>query len=72
VPVEAILQLLENGRWHHLSDIQKKTMLHRSKIEALTRFLANYNFIKIDDEKQKVKIDPSLKQFLARLRQLEK
>jgi DNA-binding IclR family transcriptional regulator len=71
MPTETILQLLENGKWHHLKDIEKKTHLDSSKVENVTKFLAKYNFIKLDEAKQKVKLDPPTNRFLKRIRQLE-
>ena len=71
MPTETILRLLENGRWHYLKDIEKSTRLNSSKVEIVTRFLAYYNFVKLDEAKQKVKLDPPMNRFLKRLRQLE-
>jgi DNA-binding IclR family transcriptional regulator len=71
VPAETILRLLENGKWHYLKDIEKSTQLNSSKVENVTEFLANYNFVKLDKAKQKVKLDPPTNRFLKRLRQLE-
>jgi predicted transcriptional regulator len=72
MPTETILLLLENGKWHYLKDIEKRTQLNRVKVEIVTRFLANYNFVKLDEAKQKVKIDPLTRKFLKKIRQLEK
>jgi hypothetical protein len=71
VPTETILRLLENGKWHHLKDIEKKTHLNSVKVENVTKFLAMYNFVKLDEAKQKVKLDPPTNRFLKRIRQLE-
>jgi len=71
MPTEAILQLLENGKWHHLKDIEKETNLNSGKVENVTKFLAKYNFVKLDETEQKVKLDPPTNRFLKRLRQLE-
>ena len=68
---ETILLLLENGKWHYLKDIEKKTQLDSTKVETVTKFLAKYNFVKLDEAKQKVKIDPPTNRFLKRIRQLE-
>jgi DNA-binding IclR family transcriptional regulator len=68
---ETILRLLENGKWHYLKDIEKKTQLNSAKVETVTKFLAKYNFVKLDEAKQKVKIDPLTNRFLKRIRQLE-
>ena len=71
MPTETILQVLENGKWHHLKDIEKETHLNSGKVENVTKFLAKYNFVKLDETEQKVKLDPPTNKFLKRLRQLE-
>jgi DNA-binding IclR family transcriptional regulator len=71
MPTETILRLLENGKWHHLKDIEKRTHLNSAMVETVTKFLASYNFIKLDETKQKVKLDPPTGRFLKRIRQLE-
>jgi hypothetical protein len=68
---EAILQLLENGKWHYLKDIEKETHLASCKVESVTKFLATYRFVKLDEAEQKVKIDPPTNRFLKKIRQLE-
>jgi DNA-binding IclR family transcriptional regulator len=71
VPTETILRLLENGKWHYLKDIEKETHLNSIKVENVTKFLANYNFVELDEAEQKVKLDPPTSRFLKRIRQLE-
>ena len=71
MPVETILRLLENGKWHYLKDIEEKTQLNNFKVENVTEFLAKYNFVKLDEAKQKVKLDPPTNKFLKKIRQLE-
>ncbi len=71
MPTETILRLLENGKWQHLKDIEEKTQLNSSKVENITNFLAKYDFVKLDEAEQKVKLDPLTKRFLKKIRQLE-
>ena len=71
MPAETILRLLENWKWHRLKDIEKETHLDSVKVENVTKFLASYNFIELDEVEQKVKLDPPTSQFLKRIRQLE-
>ena len=71
MPAETILRLLENGKWHYLKDITEKTCLNSFKVESVTKFLAKYNFVKLDETEQKVKLDPPTNNFLKRIRQLE-
>lgn len=72
MPAETILRLLENGKWHYLKDIEEKTQLNSFKVENVTKFLAKYNFVKLDETEQKVKLDSPMNRFLKRLRQLDK
>jgi len=69
--VDDILKLLENGKWHDLKEIKKKTQIHDFDITSIAKFLAQYKFIKLDEEGKKVKLDPSTRNFLNKIRQLE-
>jgi len=69
--VNDILKLLEDGRWHDLNELGKKVELHDLKVKSLAKFLAQYNFIKLDKDGKKVKLDPSIKGFLKKIRRIE-
>jgi hypothetical protein len=69
--VEDILELLENGEWHDLKEIERKTRLQDLDITSVTKFLVQYNFIKLDKEGKKAKLDSSTQDFLKKIRQLE-
>ena len=69
--VDDILKLLENGKWHDLKEIEKKTQIYGLDITSIAKFLAQYKFIKLDKERKKVKLDPSTRNFLNKIRQLE-
>jgi len=69
--VEDILMLLENGKWHNLKEIREKTKLNNLKVKSVTKFLLEYNFIKLDEGEQKIKLAQSMKKFLKKIRQLE-
>jgi len=69
--VDDILKLLEDGRWHDLNEIRKKIELHDLKVKSLTKFLAQYNFIKLDKDGKKARLDPSIQDFLKKIRRIE-
>ncbi|PVX24511.1 MAG: hypothetical protein CW691_07280 [Candidatus Bathyarchaeum sp.] len=71
MPAETILQILENGKWHSLKDITKTTCITPFKVKTITKFLAKYNFVKLDEAEQKVKLDPPTSRFFKKIRQLE-
>jgi len=70
--IDEILDLLKNGRWHALKEISEKTLLHENKIELLTGFLAEFNFIELNTKEHKTRLTPSLLDFLKKVRDLEK
>ena len=69
--VDAILELLVNGEWHDLKEIEMKAQLQDLDIASVTKFLAQYNFIKLDKEGRKARLDSSARNFLKKIRQLE-
>jgi len=69
--VDDILKLLENGKWHDLNEIRKKIELQDLKVESLTKFLAQYDFIELDKDGKKVKLGPSIQDFLKKIRRVE-
>ena len=71
MPTEPVLQLLENGEWQYIKDIPKLTNLNSNKVEHITEFLAKYNFVKIDETNQRIKLDRTTTAFLKKIRQLE-
>ncbi len=68
---DTILQLLENGKWHHLKDIEEKTQLTTHKVKSITDFLAKFNFVKLDDMEKNVKLNLPTRKFLKKIRQIE-
>jgi DNA-binding IclR family transcriptional regulator len=63
--VMTILELLSDGKWHGIEDLLVKTGLNEQKFQEITMFLSNYDFVKFDEEKRKVKINRDFKKLLA-------
>ena len=68
---EDVLKLLENGKWHDLEEIGKKIELQDIEVEGLVKFLARYNFVKLDKDGKKAKLGPPVQDFLRKIRQIE-
>ena len=60
-----MLELLDDGRWHTLNDILSKIELDRSKQKKVIKFLKEYNFIILDDDEKKVKLDTAFRKLLV-------
>jgi len=69
--IDEILDVLKNGKWHDLKEISDKTHLQGLKVELLTEFLAEYDFIELNKKEHKTKLAPPLLDFLRKIRNLE-
>jgi len=69
--IDEILDVLKNGKWHSIKNISEKTQLQEFKVELLTNFLAEYNFIELDREEHKTRLTPPLLDFLKKVQDLE-
>ena len=72
MPTDTIIKILENGKWHNLKDIHEESKIHPSKVQHVTKFLEQYNFVKINEATQKIKLNPPMSKFLKKIKQLEK
>jgi len=59
-----MLELLDDGRWHTLNDILSKIELDRSRQKKVIKFLKEYNFIILDENEQRVRLDTAFRKLL--------
>ena len=52
-----ILEMLGDGKWHEIEELQLMLGLNEHKVQEITTFLNKYDFVKIDKEHRKVKIN---------------
>jgi len=69
--IDNILEVLRNGEWHELKEIADKTRLHEFKVEIVTSFLAEYDFLELDKKGRKIKLSPQLLLFLKKIEDIE-
>jgi len=70
--INVIFDLLEDGKWHNLTEIADKSGLHEFKLEIVTSFLAEYDFIKLDKTNKKARLAVSVADFLKKIKHIEK
>jgi DNA-binding IclR family transcriptional regulator len=63
--ITMILEILSDGRWHGLEELQRRMELDEHKVQEIATFLNKYDFAEIDDENKKVKINKGFQKFLA-------
>ncbi len=54
--ISKILELLDDGEWHSLEEMLRKTGLGRENLKKAVEFLANYNFIVVNEHGGKVRL----------------
>jgi DNA-binding IclR family transcriptional regulator len=69
--IDEILSILRNGKWHDIREICEKTRMNALKVELLTNFLLEYNFIELDKKESKTRLTRSLFQFLKKIEESE-
>lgn len=60
-----ILEVLYDGEWHTLEEIQQKTELDRNKFRQVIEFLERYGFISVDKVTNKAVLDKNAQKFLV-------
>jgi len=69
--IDEIIDVLNNGKWHDLKEISEKMQLQKLKVELLTNFLAEYNFIELNKKEHKTRLTPPFLDFLRKVRDIE-
>ena len=60
-----VLEILDDGRWHLISDVQTGTNLNASQSKEIIEFLNAYEFVAVDEKKNRVKLKEAVREFLA-------
>lgn len=58
------MEVLGDGEWHALREVQRKTRLGRNQIQRLIDFLKEYGFIVVDETERRIKLDETVQEFL--------
>lgn len=70
--IDEVLWLLKDGEWHDLEDITERVALPKFKAEIVFSFLAEYGFIQLNKNIRRVKLQPSMLEFIEEIQRLEK
>ena len=62
--IDDVVELLRDGEWRNLQDLPKDLKLNPEKLQQIIQFLKNLEFIKLDEEQQKARINTDLKQLM--------
>ena len=70
--LDDILWLLKDGKWHDVQEVTKTVALPKDKAEMVISFLGEYNFIQLNEDAEKIKLQPSMLEFIEGIQHLEK
>ena len=70
--IDRILWLLKDGKWHDLKEITEKVSLPRFKAEIAVSFLSEYDFIQFNGNAKRVRLQPSMLDFIDEIQRIEK
>ena len=54
--IDAIIRILEDGKEHSIEEISETSGVSPEKVEALIKFLSEYNFVFYDEKRRKTRI----------------
>jgi DNA-binding IclR family transcriptional regulator len=69
--IDEILWLLKDGEWHNVKEITEKVALPKFKAEMVVSFLGEYDFIQLNENTKRIKIQPSMLEFIEEIQRLE-
>ena len=63
--IAGVLEMLSDGEWHTLQGIRRKMKLNKDQIRQIALFLEEYEFVAIDETKNKIRIEEAVRKFLV-------
>jgi hypothetical protein len=63
--ISRVLELLGDGKWHGLKEMQQLMNLNEREIQEITRFLRKYDFAEIDKANRRVRATRDFQKILA-------
>ena len=70
--IDEILWLLRNGKWYELEEIRENIALSKFKTEIAVNFLFEYNFIQLNKKTRRIRLQPSIHEFIKKIHRIEK
>jgi len=64
--LQNILELLSDGEFHGLEELQMKTELNEKQTRTIVEFLTEYGFAEMHHENEKVRINKSTRNLLEK------
>lgn len=62
--ITELLEVLGDGEWHTLREVEQKTSLGTDQIQRLIEFLKEYGFITVDEMERRLRLDETVQELL--------
>jgi hypothetical protein len=59
-----VLEILGDGEWHPIDEVRKEMGLNEDQVKRITKFLSEYEFVAVDNSKNRMKIKEAVRSFL--------
>jgi hypothetical protein len=59
-----MLDVLNDGRWHMLDEIEEKIQLDTDRTKQVIEFLKKYNFLVVDYVEKRIRLENEVQRFL--------
>jgi hypothetical protein len=59
-----MLDMLNDGRWHMLDEIEDKIQLDKDQTKQVIAFLKKYNFLVVDYVEKRIRLENEVQRFL--------
>ena len=69
--IDWIMELLKDGDWHTIGEIETKARIPNAKLAPVVGFLSKYGLVQVDQGLQKLRLAPKTRQFLQRIQTAE-
>ncbi len=65
--IAVLLEILGDGEWHGLAELQQQAGLVKHKMQGIAAFLYRFDFAVVDEANKRVKLNRDFRKFLARI-----
>ncbi len=63
--ISAVLELLSDGAWHQITELEKKAGLNEVQLEQVVAFLREYDLAKVDAAAGEVRINENFRELMT-------
>ena len=63
--ITLILEMLGDGKWHRIEQLQQLVGLKDFEVEEIAKFLSDYDFVEVDEDNSRVRVSRDFRKILV-------